>query len=326
MNCIPKVTHCALLCLSAICFSACLPGPTVATQEHSLLLLSETGLYSDIKQGTLAKGVRAFTPQFPLWTDGAKKKRWIYLPEGKQINTSNMDSWVFPVGTKLWKEFAKDGKRIETRLIEKVGEGLQNWVIVAYRWREDQSDADKTLAGGANEQNTTHDIPSAGQCISCHGGTSSAGLGFSAIQLSHDKSETTLSSLIKENKLTHPPKRHFAIPGTELERSVLGYLHANCGHCHHDKNNNAWDNPTTKKPFHFNLKTSQLDSVSQTETYKTGINGGNDRLIIAGAPKESALYKVLDRNRMPPLGVEQVDQTMLGTIAQWIKQLKPTPK
>lgn len=325
-RCTRSIRCYVLLFLSAMGLSACAsePGPTVATQKNTAALLSQTGLYDDIAQGALAKGVQAFTPQFALWTDGAKKRRWIYLPAGKTIDTSKMDRWVFPVGTKLWKEFSKDGKRIETRLMEKVGEGIQSWVIVSYRWREDQSDADKTLSGGSNEQNTTHDIPSAGQCISCHGGTSSVALGFSAIQLSHEKSETTLSSLAKENKLSHPPKSHFQIPGTPLERSVLGYLHANCGHCHHDDNNNAWMNPS--RSFRFDLKTTQLGAVSQTELYKTGTQAGSGnkyRLLVPGAPEQSSLYNMIRRNEMPPLGVEQVDQKALDTISQWIKQFQP---
>lgn len=321
MKWIQKI-ECVGLWLCVVCASGCLPGPTVATQEHSVALLSQTGLYDDTKQGILAKGVREFTPQFPLWTDGAKKRRWIFLPEGKTIDTSNMDNWVFPVGTKLWKEFSKDGKRIETRLIEKVGQGVQNWVIVSYRWRVDQSDAEKTLSGGADEQGTTHDIPSAGQCISCHGGNSSVALGFSAIQLSHDKSDTTLSWLIKENKLTHPPKGHFKVPGTPLERAVLGYLHANCGGCHHEDNNNVIFNPSQEKPFRFDLKTTQLGTVSQTETYRSLMAGGNDRLIVPGVPERSSLYNVINRNRMPPLGVEQVDTKMLASIKEWIEQLQ----
>ena len=50
-------------------------------------LLSETGLYEASRPGAIARGVRQFSPQYPLWTDGASKARWIYLPPGTAIDT-----------------------------------------------------------------------------------------------------------------------------------------------------------------------------------------------------------------------------------------------
>src|SRR5271170_5474418 len=44
--------------------------------------LSQTGLYSDIRRKLIAPGNETFTPQFPLWSDGAGKSRWIHLPPG----------------------------------------------------------------------------------------------------------------------------------------------------------------------------------------------------------------------------------------------------
>src|SRR5690606_21407474 len=79
--------------------------PEVVSREW----LSETGLYADIATETLAEGVQGFTPRFQLWTDTAEKRRWVYIPEGTQIDTSDIDEWKFPVGFKLWKEFSRDG-------------------------------------------------------------------------------------------------------------------------------------------------------------------------------------------------------------------------
>src|SRR5687767_4958187 len=73
--------------------------------------LGSTGLFSDLATEQLSPGVRAYRPRYELWSDGAEKRRWILLPEGERIDTSNMDDWVFPVGTKLWKEFSRDGTR-----------------------------------------------------------------------------------------------------------------------------------------------------------------------------------------------------------------------
>ena len=63
--------------------------------------LEQTGLYDEV--------VWELTPQFASWSDGATKRRWLHLPAGEVINTDDMDNWVFPVGTRAWKEFVRDG-------------------------------------------------------------------------------------------------------------------------------------------------------------------------------------------------------------------------
>src|SRR5688572_13510665 len=46
-------------------------SPAVPIDGSTPALLSQTGLYSDIAQKTLAPYVRPFQPQFELWSDGA---------------------------------------------------------------------------------------------------------------------------------------------------------------------------------------------------------------------------------------------------------------
>ncbi|HUQ06594.1 MAG TPA: hypothetical protein VM261_29025, partial [Kofleriaceae bacterium] len=80
-------------------------GPFVAPT-----MLSETGLYANIGTKTVASDVHEFVPRWQLWSDAAVKRRWIYLPPGSKIDTSDMDFWKFPTGTKLWKEFSRGGR------------------------------------------------------------------------------------------------------------------------------------------------------------------------------------------------------------------------
>src|SRR5262249_29697933 len=174
--------------------------------------LSETGLFADAARESLAPGVMAYAPRFQLWSDRADKRRWLSLPPGTQVDTSDMDAWVFPVGTKFWKEFTRDGVRVETRLIEKLGPG-DDWLALPYLWRSDQSDADAAPLGANNAGGTPHDVPASNLCGACHGGRRSFVLGFSAIQLS-------------------APVQSFEVPGNDTERAALGYLHANCSNCH----------------------------------------------------------------------------------------------
>src|SRR5512139_401839 len=131
------------------------------------LHLSETGLFSDIATETLGKNVEAYEPKYVLWSDGATKRRWVRLPAGKQIDTSDMDFWKYPAGTTAWKEFSRDGKRLETRMLQK-GPTRDDWLMISYAWREDGSDADAVPEGKKGVQGTDHDIPAAVDCYDCH--------------------------------------------------------------------------------------------------------------------------------------------------------------
>ena len=51
------------------------------------------------------------------------KTRWVYLPPDTTIDTSNMDEWNFPVGTKFWKQFVVGGVIVETRMLHKTAPG-----------------------------------------------------------------------------------------------------------------------------------------------------------------------------------------------------------
>ncbi len=108
-----RLTRAALLALAAgACGSSAHLGPgadagTDATSDCAAGAAGQptelrcTGLYADWNTKTLAPGVRPYDPGLHLWSDGADKARWIYLPPGTQIDTSNMDQWTFPKGTKI---------------------------------------------------------------------------------------------------------------------------------------------------------------------------------------------------------------------------------
>lgn len=108
--------------------------------------LSETGLYADPGMLTVDPLNRPFVPQYPLWSDGAVKARWIRLPEGATIDATDIDAWRFPAGTKLWKEFSFSGRRVETRMLWKTSE--HDWIFAAYVWNEAQTNADLAPESG----------------------------------------------------------------------------------------------------------------------------------------------------------------------------------
>lgn len=285
--------------------------------------LSQTGLYEAQAVGRLAHGVRGYRPRFELWSDGADKQRWVSLPE-QAIDTRDPDAWQFPVGTRFWKEFAHDGRRIETRLLAKLGPSPSDWVGASYVWLPDGSDALLTPEGRRDANGTRHDVPSARECFACHGGTTSRILGFSALQLSDADAELSLATLTVEGRLSDPPRAEPRIPGDALDVEALGYLHANCGHCH----NRARPARTgarcydPERAFDLSLRTSELDDVRSTAAYRSTLDG----VIVAGDPEHSELFRRMESGstflrRMPPLASETRDERGLSLVRRWLASL-----
>ena len=289
-------------------------------------LLSETGLYADIGADQIAPGVLRFRPQFVLWSDGADKRRFLEIPAGATIDTSNMDVWQFPVGTKIWKEFSRDGVALETRLLQRTGPGDTEWSALAYVWNAAGSDAVASPTGFIDAGGTSHNVPGAGECLGCHGGRASFVLGVSAVQLSFDNptaGEVDLADLETLGLLSNPPSSPLVVPGNETQREALGYIHANCGHCH-NQNRPGVDVAPCMDPnndLDFWLTVDNLSSPQDTPTYQTAIG----EVIEPGAPDKSELIdRIRTRQvfeRMPPLGTEIVDEDAVALLREWIEAM-----
>jgi hypothetical protein len=292
-------------------------------------VLSQAGLF-EADMTTLSSGVRPFSPRYQLWSDAATKRRWIWLPEGMQINTTDMEYWEFPVGTRLYKEFSLDGRRIETRRLEKRENG--SWSRVSYLWRADMTDADAVPVGAENASGTEHDVPSAQACGTCHLRMPDKILGFSAVQLAHDdvdETAWTLSRLAADGKLSTTPPSSIELPGDETSRAALGYLHANCGHCHH-----PLSVVTSRIQINLWLRTDSLADVLTTPTYQTTVNQtplsetqppSGALIIDPGSPETSTLFLRVDSRgaeySMPPLATEEVDPSGRDAVGAWIRSL-----
>lgn len=286
-------------------------------------LLSDTGLYDDIAKGTLGSGVRAYEVHYPLWSDGAEKKRWVYIPPGEKIDTTDMDFWNYPVGMKAWKEFSVGGKRIETRLQWKIDS--TDWVMIAYQWKDDLSDAVAVPLGVQNAKGTTHDIPAVEDCMFCHGNMKDRLLGFNAIQLSHNLPGLKITDLMSENLLTKPPAGPFTLPGSTVDSDALGYLHGNCGDCH-----NKHSGVFYEVDMELWESTSKLDTVVNTNAYRTAVNkpyaGSPSTRITPGDPANSKVYYrmgIVGSGQMPPVARETVDTVGHEKVRQWIMSLQP---
>lgn len=281
--------------------------------------LSDTGLFADGSVETIADGVIPYEVAWPLWSDGTIKDRFLSLPEGTTIDTSDPDLWDFPVGTRAWKHFSLDGVRLETRFLERGDEG---WVRVAYQWREDGTDADAAPDGALDAGGTLHDIPSTYQCDTCHQDEGLLGVG--AIQLGADSPTATLDHLTAGGLLSAAIEGSTSVPGEGATRETLGYLHGNCGSCHADHYSLSDE---------YTLRLRLLvgtESPSDSLLYETAINAPTHHnqttsvAVVPGDPEASQLYERMGLRslyQMPPLGTEVVDTEAHAAVSEWIMGL-----
>jgi hypothetical protein len=292
--------------------------------------LSETGLFSDITSLAVDPSAVPFEPGFKLWSDGATKRRWIRLPPGTKIDTSDMDHWVFPIGTQFFKEFSLNGVLLETRLVERYGTGPDDYWLGAFVWNADQTEADFAPDGQQNIAGTMHDAPAQKDCGACHRGDVGRVLGFSAIQMSAATNGPNLQSLNAAGLLSNAPAAGGYPVGADPDTTAaLGYLHANCGHCHNE-HGTAW--PDTQMVLRSVVADSGLDVSAVTRSllnvpleYWRG--GAITVRVSPGQPDQSAIVARMSTrgtdDQMPPLATEVVDSTGLQTVRQWISDLSP---
>jgi hypothetical protein len=308
-------------------------------------LLSQAGLFSDVATRTLAPGVYPYEPSYALWSDGATKKRWAFIPLGKQIDTSDMNFWLYPVGTKFFKEFTFNGQLVETRMIQKTDNST--WYYVAFQWNAQGTEAVAVPNGVLNatppdSNGITHDIPAQNDCQECHDPMQDHVLGFTALQLDHSldadasAGEVNLAKINTMGWLTNAPPS-IELPGDAVAQEALGYLHANCGLCHNEHSHiyltstqlNLWQDVTS------------LSTVEATNTYTSavcqptmGSISNNAFKIVPGSPSTSAIYELMDlratvgvydssanMRQMPPLATKIVDSTGVAAVAAWINEL-----
>ncbi|HEV8112944.1 MAG TPA: hypothetical protein VGR31_09225 [Planctomycetota bacterium] len=310
--------------------------------------LSDTGLYFDIASKRIACDVLPYEPQYPLWTDGAAKKRWIRLPSTTTIDASDPDHFVFPVGTRLWKEFSF-GTRVETRFMLLGAD--EKWRFGTYLWSVDQRDAVLAPAEGVRAAcesgpGVAHDVPARADCTACHADGADAVLGFDALQLSSDRDPLAshaqvpaadgvdLARLVRSGRVRNLPQRFVDTPpriaaSSPRERAVLGYLDANCGMCHTQRA----PIPGLDLDLSYSLTRAGPPAAIATAVERASrfrFPGDAELQRIApGAPDQSVLVRRMSArqplSQMPPLGTHAVDADALALVRDWIREdLVPT--
>jgi hypothetical protein len=309
-----------------------------------------TGLYSDIASKTLAPGVQFYQPAVPLWSDNAQKMRWIQLPPGTQIDASNPNEWLFPVGTKVWKEFSKDGKRVETRLFQKLDSGPPPyWVHATYAWNADESAA--ITSGGGNialaSDGGMYHIPTFDECDKCHKGRTDRILGFEQVSLGLQGAQgLTLAELVRVGLIAPAPQQVLLTigdDGTGAAAPALAWVHVNCGVSCHNGNSNATaygagmrarldpslldGRPVTVADFD-SLATT-LGAPATTPAWVRPIHWNR---IVPGDSRHSLLVQLIANRgtnnpvggQMPPIASAIVDNDDVANVAAWIDKMPST--
>jgi hypothetical protein len=302
-------------------------------------LLSQTGLYLTGTTDVDPRN-RPYSPQYPLWTDGAKKRRWIRLPDGLAVGARDDERWDFPVGTRFWKEFTFGSRRVETRYIWRARADV--WIFASYVWNDQQTDA--VLASTSGERDVAdvgngkrHSVPSVEDCHACHDGNSV--LGFTALQLSTARDPLaphaeplepdmfTVQSLVDQQRLkparpdlvARPPRIEAETPAA---RAALGYLSANCGSCHRD---GAPIDTRLRLRASAAGQTAAVVGILRSAAVSWEIptaGVGATRFVTPGHPERSSIVIRMKSRRpstqMPPLGTVIVDHEATALIERWI--------
>lgn len=294
--------------------------------------LSAVGLYADLAEATPSDRVIAYDVQYPLFSDGNLKTRFVHLPEGETIDVSDPDGWVLPDGATLFKTFHltargnTSAQRVETRILHKRADG---WDVGTYVWNEENTEA--TLSDGQPidvehqlpEGPYTYTIPGRNDCFACHAGTVDFVAGFDRLQLSESDGGTTQLEELASRGFFDGPVEVASVEGSAAERAAVGHLHGNCSNCHRP-DGPAWF--STQLDLRFDQTRAATVDQSSRKFYATN---PAFRLIKPGEPESSIVYRLMVGDlegvdtSMPPVGTSLLDDAGLASLRSWIEELQP---
>jgi uncharacterized repeat protein (TIGR03806 family) len=290
-----------------------------------------------------AKNVHFYTINSPLFSDYAFKIRMIRLPEGTRMRYHGTETFEFPEGTVLIKNFfypadlsKPEGERrlIETRLLVK-HEG--EWKPLTYVWNEEQTEAILEPAGRTLPVSWTqskgvvrsidYSVPNLNQCRGCHlKGDKVMPIGPSARQLNVGSQfdRWTTEGLIEgvPDLPLIPRLANYEDSREPLEARARAWLEINCAHCHRPDGQG---------------KTSGLHLMADvTSPLALGIgkppvaagkgSGGRKYSIVPGEPDQSILvYRIESTDpgvMMPEMGRRLVHEEGVTLVREWIQSLK----
>ncbi len=284
--------------------------------------LAATGCVEPTLPRTAPSAALAYVPNSPLWSDGADKERWVFLPNKAHIKVGEDGDFDLPPGTVTVKSFVIDGKLIETRLFARYGDG--EWAGFSYEWNDAQTDATlledgktKDLGGGRQWY-----FPSRAECFACHTRAAGFSLGLEARQLVGTKAFDTLSAMVEPplGRDAFPPLASASTAHASTEARARGVLHANCAMCH--RPGGGAGAATMDLRIDRALGETRMCELAP-RAGDLGVAGA--KLIRPGDPAGSVLslrMRALSEPRMPPLATRLVDEAGVDAVEAWIRELR----
>jgi len=315
--------------------------------------LSETGCFTGPELRDPAPDLVPFDVRSPLWSDGTHKRRYMVLPAGARIATSDDGPWEFPTGAIMVKEFAlpfddldpSSVRPIETRFMVRRAGG---WEFHSFRWNDERTDAvrvqddvkvDFEVMRGGHPYTQRYLYPSSETCPVCHSSSPGRVLGPRTEQLNFevpyeggaqnqlealaalalfDNVPGEQASLELDALPRLPDPRDQTLP---LEPRVRSYLQANCAHCHQP---GGYSSPDLVMDLRFSRTLAETNICDREPQFF------NDapKLIAPGDPEGSALLVRMlatDIDRMPPVATSEVDPLGAVLLTRWIQQLTECP-
>ena len=293
--------------------------------------LSEYGFFLDAGARQPDSRVIPYELNTALFSDGADKLRYIFLPDGAAMTDTGEGGLLdLPVGSAIIKTFAFGEKYIETRLLLHREAG---WLALPYKWNEEQTEAKLALVGARMDltrpdgETISYQIPNKNQCKNCHQlNDVVTPIGPKSRNLSRE----WLEARTAEGKINILPTVYDTVPHWETRAQnadttalARGYLDVNCAHCHQPGGS---------------ASNSGLDlRWEQQAPYAVGIRkppvaagrgaGGHKVSVAPGDPDASILVYRMSSTEpgvaMPELGRSTNDREGIEVIRKWVEGMAP---
>ncbi|MEW4448477.1 SO2930 family diheme c-type cytochrome [Qipengyuania sp. JC766] len=300
-----------------------------AVMEGTRRALSEYNFFTDLAGQQPNFEVTPYRLNMPLYSDGAEKLRFVFLPDGKSLAADGEGLLQFPVGSAIIKTFAfgegADRRLIETRLLLHRADG---WLALPYKWNEEQTDATLALAGARLEverpggDTISYRVPNKNQCKECHGLNGAVvPIGPKARNMAHG----WLAQMVEAGALDRMPEGADTLPvwedraDADAEQVARAYLDVNCAHCHRPA--------ATASNSGLDLRWEQ-DGAIALGILKRPVaagrgSGGHEFSILPGEPDRSIMVHRMDSVEpgvaMPELGKSTVDPDGVAAVRRWIE-------
>ncbi|MEM9836910.1 MAG: hypothetical protein AAF828_10430 [Bacteroidota bacterium] len=302
----------------------------------------------DLAAMTPNEGLLLYQPISTLFSDYAKKLRYVWLPDGTKTSyAADHEVLDFPNGSVIIKTFYYDNvlpdnerRIIETRLLYRKDDV---WYFADYTWNDAQTEADFDLSGSntqvvfddnGTQRTIDYRIPSESECLTCHKKFDQATpLGPKPQNLNAvlDYADgNPMNQLVKWKSVDYlednfnPADVNTTVDwhdtNLDLTLRVRSYLDMNCSSCH--RAGGHCDYRPIRLAFAETDVPGNLGICVPPDEF---VAPGQVNIITPGNEEKSALFYRMNSNqvmvRMPLLGRSVIHEEAISMMEEWINNL-----